>query len=145
MGRVIKAAEIRRTEAAPGSPPEGPPVDRAEPVDGNRLKRLAMDLAEEMAARIIGDAVDSDPARLETIYRRAVTALGLRSGARITVHPADRQLVEIETLGAPDTCRVDTDPAVGRGGYRIHTGVGEIDGAIDTLLKTLREATGVDR
>ena len=145
MGRVIRADElwsvplrladrqrqqVRRLLAAA--------EDDRSLLEGSRerIVRLALGMAE----RIVGCAVELEPAVLDEIYRESLERLGTMPPASIQVHPEDRERAQAERLARELGCPMETDPTVGIGGCRVVGDGATVDASIQTLLGALREA-----
>ena len=115
--------------------------------DADRIVSIAVVLAE----RLIGAALDLDPA---TIAGLAVGVLAEARGVRravIHVHPNDAELLRGHLLTAgldADCFSVEGDEGLQRGSLRLHTDIGVIDAQLttrlDKLAPALREALGTD-
>lgn len=113
----------------------------------------AIALARKMAEKIVGRAVELDPAAMADIAAEALGACRADAGAvRLRVHPADLPALEARRdrlasrLPATSIALV-ADPAVGRHGCVIDTPRGRIDARLDTQLAALERAArgeGVD-
>lgn len=104
-----------------------------------------LELAMRLAERIVGEALELDPARIERIVADVLRYA--RGKRQITVHVAPRDLVELEGAtealseqvdGVPVHLQGDAD--LDRGSCVIHTESGRIDGRIETQLETLLRA-----
>jgi flagellar biosynthesis/type III secretory pathway protein FliH len=143
MGRIIKAAQLEEERHSISRHPQryGETVDNR--VDEAALRQVAIDLAVEMTRRLTGIYIDENPSLLVSIYHRAFSGVGLLSDAELRVHPDDRRLVaDDEITGGRGGCRLLSDDAVGRGGFRLNTEFGEIDGSLDTMLALFRTVLG---
>lgn len=111
----------------------------------------AIALARKMAEKIVGRAVELDPAALADIAAEALGSCRADDGAvRVRVHPDDLPAIEArrDRLAArvPATAvELISDPSVGRAGCVIDTPRGRIDARLDTQLAALeRAARGED-
>jgi len=147
MGRVIKTRDVLRRPDALG---------RRGCSDISRLlesreragspgaddRRRALHLACRIAALIVGDAVEREPAALDRIYERAIGGLEPPAMISIRVHPADRAASGIDRLAGDRGFEVIDDPAVGRGGCRVAWEGTEVDASFAALEAALGEAVG---
>ncbi|HEY1696315.1 MAG TPA: FliH/SctL family protein [Polyangiaceae bacterium] len=107
--------------------------------DAERLVPLATALAE----RILCATLELQPDRIATL---AAGVLAEARGARratIHAHPADAEALRGQMVAAgldPAAVDVQSDPALARGGLRLHTDVGVIDAQLAPRLDRLAEA-----
>ncbi len=112
-------------------------------------KGIALVLARKMAEKIIGHAVDLDPAVMADIANQAVQASRPRGSVLVLrVHPDDlppvveskpRWLAEDDASVA---VRMVADPSVGRYGCVVETPVGRLDARLQTQLDVLERVLG---
>lgn len=104
-----------------------------------------LDMAFRLAQRIIGEAIELEPAR---VRQMVANVLGHARGKReivVQVAPDDLAVLEAtsdEFSGQVDGVRVyfEAEASLGRGSCVIQTETGHIDGRIETQLDTLKRA-----
>jgi flagellar biosynthesis/type III secretory pathway protein FliH len=107
--------------------------------DAERVVALATVLAE----RILCTTLELQPDRIASL---AAGVLAEARGARratIHAHPADAEALRAAVLTAgldPTSVDIQSDPALARGGLRLHTDVGVIDAQLAPRLDRLAEA-----
>ncbi len=113
----------------------------------NAAKDAAVVLARRMAEKIVGHAVELDPATLGAMVAQALAASRTRAGSVILrVHPDDLAAVEAQRahwlarVGALAEVRLMADPDVGRQGCVVETPVGRLDARLQTQLDALERA-----
>jgi flagellar assembly protein FliH len=104
-------------------------------------------LARRMAEKIVGRALELDPALIAEIAAQALAASRSRAGAVVLrVHPDDLPAVEearprfADRLGAALQLRVVADASVGRAGCVVETPVGRLDARLASQLDALEGA-----
>ncbi|MFW5968084.1 MAG: type III secretion system stator protein SctL [Persicimonas sp.] len=104
-----------------------------------------LQLAARLAERIVGEALELDPSRIQRIV--ADVLRHARGKQQITVHvaPADREALDSATGELAQVVdgvavHLESDPELGRGSCVIQTETGRIDGRIETQLDTLLRA-----
>jgi type III secretion protein L len=137
-GREAAAAEVTATVVAAQA--------YAEAVRARAVEPAAV-LARRMAEKVVGRALDLDPALMGDIVSQALAASRARAGAVVLrVHPEDLSAVErerprwSEPMAAAVALRVVPDPAVGRGGCVVETPVGRVDARLGSQLDALERA-----
>ena len=117
---------------------------QAEPI----ALKLAAAIAARMAERIVGHAVDVDPAAMAAIAARALGESRARAGiVKLRVHPDDLAALERDParaqlrsrLGAAVELRVISDAAVGRYGCVVETPSARVDARLATQLAALEK------
>lgn len=104
----------------------------------------ALDLALEMAAKIIGRDLERDPSLVAEISATALEAVRNVKAMVLRVHPDDGKLLRekrprlMELIGRAVDLSIRDDPDVERGGCVIQTEFGVIDGQIRTQFEMLR-------
>jgi flagellar biosynthesis/type III secretory pathway protein FliH len=137
-GREAALAEVSETVAA------------AQAYAGSvraRAGEQALLLARRMAEKIVGRALDLDPAVMADIVGRALAASRASAGTVVLrVHPEDlaTALAErprwAERLDAAIQLRVVPDPTVGRAGCVVETPVGRLDARLSSQLDAFERA-----
>lgn len=174
MGRIVKAAKLLPSSAsAHASAAANAPamVDReavlaeatallvaaraAAEAERAAAKDAALVLARKMAEKIVGRAVDLDPAIMGEIAGQALAASRARGGAVVLrVHPDDHVAIEqtraqwLQRIASVAGVRVVADASVGRDGCVVETPVGRLDARLQTQLDALERAVrgaGLDR
>ena len=110
-----------------------------------RLEQDAVELALQLAERIVSGALDVQPERVLDVVRGALRRLSDRHRVTVLVSPDDLELVASRMddlrgeLGGIDHCDVQADRRVARGGAVVGTPEGEIDAQVDAQLRHARE------
>jgi len=156
LGRIVKAqppagaAGNRPATAADGA--EAAVLLVAARAEAERLlaaaRPAAAVLAAKMAERIVGRAVNLDPAVMAEIAGEALAACRPRGGAvRLRAHPDDlaalaaRREALLARLPA-GTLELVADESVGRAGCIVDSPVGRIDARLDAQIAALERALG---
>ena len=112
-------------------------------------KDAALVLARKMAEKIVGRAVDLDPAVMADIASEAVQASrGRGSTVVLRVHPDDLTAVAkrkprwLVGDDAPAEVRMVADASVGRYGCVVETPIGRLDARLQTQLDVLERVLG---
>jgi flagellar assembly protein FliH len=110
-----------------------------------QIERDAVELALALAAKIIAGTLELQPERVLDVVRGALRRVGERHRIAVLVDPADFEIVsgalpELQLqLGAIESCDVQADRRVGRGGAIVRTAEGEIDVTVQTQLERAQE------
>jgi flagellar biosynthesis/type III secretory pathway protein FliH len=106
---------------------------------------LALDVARLLAERLIGRAINDEPALMVDLAREALRTVVRARRVVLRLHPADAESIRdrLNELGIEATAiDVCADPERPRGGLRAETDLGDIDADIgpqlDRLLDVLR-------
>jgi flagellar assembly protein FliH len=116
---------------------------RAEAAD--RVEVRAVDLAFELAEKIVGGAVAVQPERVLDAVRGGLRCLVERERVQVLVHPDDLALVRESMdgmgaeLGGIEHVEVMEERRIARGGALVRTPEAEIDAAVRTKLERARE------
>jgi len=160
MGRIVKAVESGQADVSAGAAnADGREAVLAEAtsllVSARAManaelaaaKEHSLLLARKMAERIVGRAVEIDPAVMGEIAAQALAAMRSRPGALVLrVHPEDLEAVErtrkdwLRALGAAADVRIIADPSVGRCGCVVDTKAGRLDARLQSQLDALESA-----
>ncbi len=151
---LVRARDEARDEAAKGAREA---LEQAEATfaarwlalrraEGDRLERdseSVVAIAVVLAERLLGTALELDPARIADLARAAIAeARGARRIA-IEAHPLDAQALRLH-LGAAgldsQSVEVREDEALARGQLRLQTDVGTIDAKLAPRLERLAAA-----
>ena len=116
-----------------------------------RVEPAALAIATRMAEKIVGRAVELDPAIMAAIAVEAVASCRTRDGViQLRVHPEDLAAVVAARaalagrLGAGATLELHADEGVARHGCIVDTPVGRVDARLATQLAALRGALTAD-
>jgi flagellar biosynthesis/type III secretory pathway protein FliH len=101
----------------------------------DRVEQQAVELAMQVAERVVAGTVAVEPARVLDVVRGALRTLVERERVTVLVHPDD---VELLREGFPDL-EVYEERRVRRGGAIVRTAYGEIDARLETKLDRARE------
>src|SRR4051812_2860096 len=102
----------------------------------DRVEAEAVELAVQIAEKVVAGAVAVDPSRLLDVVRGALRTLLERERVTVLVHPDDVSLLR-EAMPDLD---VHEERRVTRGGALLRTAHGEIDATLETKLSRAREA-----
>ncbi len=111
----------------------------------DEVEEAAVALALRIAEQALTAAVAVQPERVVDVVRGALRRLGERSRVTVLVHPADLDAVReatgglVATLGGIETCDVQAERRVTRGGAVVRTEEGEVDATLETKLLRARE------
>jgi flagellar assembly protein FliH len=111
----------------------------------DRLELHAVDLSLFLAERVLGGALAVQPERVVEAVRGALRAIVERERVTVLVHPDDLELVRDAmdgvraTLGGIESCEVQAERRVTRGGAIVRTQDGDVDARVDTKLQRARE------
>lgn len=107
----------------------------------------ALDLALEVASRVVGSTVNARPELLIPVIREALQALPIHHGSfGIHVHPSEIELLRehVAELAAQTNFQLIPDSSLSPGGCLIKAGHSEIDATLETRWKKVLDAIGVD-
>jgi flagellar assembly protein FliH len=119
-------------------------AERAEVAD--RVERQAVELALELAGKVVAGAVEAQPERVLDVVRGALRCLVERERVQVLVHPDDLAIVREAMdrirgeLGGIEHVEVQEERRLHRGGAIVRTPDAEIDAALRTKLDRAREA-----
>jgi flagellar biosynthesis/type III secretory pathway protein FliH len=111
----------------------------------DEVERGAVALGLRIAEQALGGAVEVDPDRVVDTVRGALRCLTERERVTILVNPADMDAVRAATtelmtrLGGIETCDVQAERRVSRGGAVVRTLEGEVDATLETKLMRARD------
>jgi flagellar assembly protein FliH len=109
------------------------------------VERDAVELALELAAKILAGALDVQPERVLDTVAGALRRIADRRRIAVLVDPADLEVVnaaitELQTrAGGIELCEIQADRRVGRGGAIVRTLESEVDATVQTQLERARE------
>jgi flagellar biosynthesis/type III secretory pathway protein FliH len=110
-----------------------------------RLEEQAVDLAFQLAEKILAGSIAVQPQLVVEAVRGALRGLVERERITVLVHPEDLDVVREAmtglqaTLGGIEHCEVQAERRVSRGGAVVRTPEGDIDARIETKLERARE------
>jgi flagellar assembly protein FliH len=137
QGELVTAAE------ALGSALESVAELRGQVAD--QVERGAVALGLRIAEQALGAAVEVDADLVVDAVRGALRRLTDRGHVTILVNPEDLDIVRDATvdlmsrLGGIETCDVQAERRVSRGGAVVRTGEGEVDATLETKLLRARD------
>jgi len=144
-GRAQLAAAIAALRAAAAAVE----AERDRVAEG--VERAAVDLALRIAEQVLAGALEIGPERVFDSVRGALRRLVERDCVTILVNPDDLDLVReaapgiAAELGGIESCEVQAERRVGRGGAVVRTVEGEVDATIATKLARVREVLADER
>lgn len=100
-------------------------------------------LSVRLAGKIVGRALELEPAVLLDILRQAVQSLKYQREIRLRVHPDDAAYLRehkmdlMARLGESKSFIIEEDPLIGSGGCIVETEIGTIDARLETQLRIL--------
>jgi flagellar assembly protein FliH len=112
----------------------------------DRVEHQAVELALELAGKVVAGAVEAQPERVLDVVRGALRCLVERERVQILVHPDDLAIVRASAdrlrgeLGGIEHVEVQEERRLTRGGAIVRTPDAEIDAALRTKLDRAREA-----
>jgi flagellar assembly protein FliH len=127
MGEAVNALQALRHETA------------------EAVERDAVELALALAAKVLAGELEARPERVIDVVRGALRRIGDRRQIVVLVDPDDLDVVSAAVgdlraqVGGIETCDVQADRRVGRGGAIVRTVEGEIDATVKTQLERARE------
>jgi flagellar assembly protein FliH len=141
-------AQLRPAVAALAGAVEAMAATRDEVAD--RVEARAVDLAFELAEKIVGGAVAAQPERVLDAVRGGLRCLVERERVQVLVHPDDLTIVReamgdvAGELGGIEHVEVMEERRLARGGALVRTPHAEIDGALRTKLERAREVVAAE-
>jgi len=114
------------------------------------LERDCVALALQVAEHVVAGALDVQPERIVDIAGLALRRINERRRVTLVVNPADMELLSESVaalqseLGGIEHLDVQSDRRVGRGGVLARTEEGEIDAALETQFKRVREVVAAE-
>lgn len=141
-------AQARDTGRAEGYAEVLQDIARARQLYAQTMDTAEADMVEmafRLAARIVGDTLARDPARVQAMVAAVLRRARGKRDILVKVAPQDLQM--LEASGEVLSQQVDgvavyfeADDTLTRGGCVIHTESGQIDGRIETQLDIMRRA-----
>jgi flagellar assembly protein FliH len=114
------------------------------------VERDAVELAVQLAEKIVAGTLDVEPERVLDVVRGALRRLAERRRVTVLVHPDDLELVRSAAdgfageLGGIEHCEVQAERRLVRGGAVVRTDEGQIDASIETQLARARELVAAE-
>jgi flagellar assembly protein FliH len=142
LGRSEALAEMTPSVAAAASALEA--VRALEADYTERVEQAAVELALEIAERVVAGTIVVSPERLLDVVRGALRTIIERERVTLLVHPDDLDLMRSAvadvagSLGGIEHVEVQEERRVGRGGAIVRTALGEVDARIETKLERIR-------
>jgi flagellar assembly protein FliH len=143
-GRAQLAAALSAFEAAHAE------VVSLREATAEAVERDAVELALQLAEKIVAGTLDVDPQRVLDVVRGALRRLGERRRVTVLVHPDDLELVRgasvgfAAELGGIEHCEVQAERRLARGGAVVRTDEGQVDASIETQLARARELVAAE-
>jgi flagellar assembly protein FliH len=112
----------------------------------DRVEEGAVELALELAGKVVAGAIDAQPERVLDVVRGALRCFMERERVHILVHPDDLGLVRESMeavageLGGIDHIEVQEERRISRGGAIVRTATAQVDASLQTKLDRAREA-----
>ena len=137
QGELATTAEALRAALASVAELRGEVADQVE--------RGAIALGLRIAEQALGAAIEVDPDRVVETVRGALRRLTERERVTILVNPEDLDTVRAATadliarLGGIESCDVQAERRVSRGGAVVRTVEGEVDATLETKLLRARD------
>jgi flagellar assembly protein FliH len=109
------------------------------------VERDAVELALQLAEKIVAGALAAEPERVLDVVRGALRRLAERRRVTVLVHPDDLELVRAAAdgfaseLGGIEHCEVQAERRLARGGAVVRTEEGQIDASVEAQLARARE------
>jgi flagellar assembly protein FliH len=116
----------------------------------DQVERGAVALGLRIAEQAMGAAIDADPDRVVDTVRGALRRLTERDRVTILVNPEDMDTVRAATtqlmssLGGIESCDVQAERRVSRGGAVVRTAEGEVDATLETKLSRARDVIATE-
>jgi len=114
------------------------------------VERDAVELAVQLAEKIVAGTLDADSERVLDVVRGALRRLSERRRVTVLVHPDDLELVHAAAdgfaseLGGIEHCEVQAERRLARGGAIVRTDEGQVDASIETQLMRARELVAAE-
>jgi flagellar assembly protein FliH len=111
----------------------------------DRVEEGAVELALELAGKVVGGAIEAQPERVLDVVRGALRCFMERERVHILVHPDDLGLVRESMdavageLGGIEHVEVQEERRIGRGGAIVRTATAQVDASLQTKLDRARE------
>jgi flagellar assembly protein FliH len=99
-----------------------------------------IDLALDVARKIIGSELASDPQTVAKVIRNALSRVRVREGVSVRVNPEDHVLLSQGTPDFLEAVKLVPDPDVARGGAVIESSTGNLDAQIEEQLAEIEKS-----
>jgi flagellar assembly protein FliH len=142
-GHTDGAAEVSRAAAALAEAVREVESLRTEAVEA--VERDAIELALELAEKIVGGTLKARPDTVIEVVRGALRRISDRRNVMVLVNPADLETVraaigELTARGSGvEVCDLQSEERVSIGGAIVRTTEGEVDASVTTQLERARE------
>jgi flagellar biosynthesis/type III secretory pathway protein FliH len=143
-GRVDARAEVAPAVAALSDAAHQLNLLQSDAAD--RVEPAAVELAVQIAEKVVAGSVSVDPARLLDVVRGALRTIVERERVVVLVHPDDLDLLRdgvaevTGALGGIEHLEVQEERRVARGGAILRTSFGEVDARLETKLERAQDA-----
>lgn len=142
-GREDSRAEMAAAVAALAEALAGVQEMRIE--TATAVEHDAIELGLALAAKILAGALQARPELVVEVVQGALRRSSDRRRITVVINPADLESVtsalgELESRASGlESCDLQADPRVARGGAIVRTAEGEVDAGVDTQLERARE------
>lgn len=142
-GHAEGAAEVSRAATALAEAVRKVESLRTSTVDA--VESDAIDMALELAEKILGGTLKASPETVIEVVRGALRRISDRRNVTVLVNPADLDTVraaigELTARGSGiEVCDLQSEERVGVGGASVRTAEGEVDASVHTQLERARE------
>jgi flagellar assembly protein FliH len=143
-GRVDARAEVAPAVAALNDAAHQLNLLQSDAAD--RVEPAAVELAVQIAEKVVAGSVSVEPARLLDVVRGALRTIVERERVVVLVHPDDLDLLRAGVaevtgaLGGIEHLEVQEERRVARGGAILRTSFGEVDSRLETKLERAHDA-----
>jgi flagellar assembly protein FliH len=116
----------------------------------DRVEQGAVELALELAGKVVSGVVEAQPERVLDVVRGALRCFMERERVHILVHPDDLGLVRESIdavageLGGIDHVEVQEERRISRGGAIVRTATAQVDASLQTKLDRAREVIAME-
>ena len=147
-GRADAQAQLAPAVQAFHAAVEALAAERATIAD--RVEQGAVELALELAGKVVAGAVEAQPERVLDLVRGALRCFMERERVHILVHPDDLGLVRESIdavageLGGIDHVEVQEERRISRGGAIVRTPTAQVDASLQTKLDRAREVIATE-
>ena len=102
-------------------------------------------LGVRIAEKLLGEQLDLAPESVTQLVGQVLRSVGPLRQAVIRAHPLDvplleGQLVQLQDAGGVESLAIKVDETLPRGGCVLDTPLGQVDGRVETQLKTIAAA-----
>ena len=107
-----------------------------------RLSQQAAELALAIAGSVIGEQVKVDVSLVRRIAERALAQSVVGDAITIIANPEDTPMLlnsqdDLRRLSGGASIKIESDPAIARGGCTVRTEFGEVDATIPALIESV--------